>query len=416
LLHYGDVIFLLDLIHEINLERDEKKLPRVESLDFYPRYHAGMPYKSEWEFDTYGISWKCKDNDAVQRGVLAILMLAVLKSRKMKIGLLMDKNAALMTYLSNIPMVPGKVFAFLDGLYRFLDLKAAKPVDENAAKQAMYDLLKAVRGGLERLKYDYPKYYLEKMGRGIQFCCSCGYELLREFFVDAELCHQPHRMICSGCMLRQKLDDEKDHQKKWAKNIMTVFYPDWKRNAFNIDAPILADGRDLVRFKTAKIERDPPPSMVVLDDGEFYQPEYKAEFVRDTKFQFDSVQGLPTLVTLLKAKELRQEARDLALFADAKRILALYLQDLVCNLPAHQYLRPALVRVIAEQGAPNHHDEQQGRPIIRNRCNATPTHTFGSAIAMYKTLDEPCKDVFGPCEDEGDDFWTPNGKVKEGFW
>jgi hypothetical protein len=35
---------------------------------------------------------------------------------------------------------------------------------------------------------------------------------------------------------------------------------------------------------------------------------------------------------------------------------------------------------------------------------------------MYKTLDEPCKDVFGPCEDEGDDFWTPNGKVKEGFW
>lgn len=421
MLHLGDVIFLLDLIHEVNLERDKQNLPHVETLDFYPRYHAGMPYKSDWEFETYGFSWKCQNNDRLQRGVLEVVMLAVLKSREMKIGLLMDENAAFMTYLSNIPMVPGKVFAFLDGLYRYLDLKASKSKDEGAIMQAMYDLVKAVRGGLEPLKKDWPRYYLDKMGKRVAFCCSCGYELLNEFFSNDQINLQSHIRHCSACILRCALDEEEDHLKLQTQGIMAGFYPDWNPADFNLDAPILAEGRDLIRLKTTKAVRDPAPSMILLPDGEFYQPPHAIEFVRDQKFHFDSVQGLPTLATLLKADGLRQKARDAALIADAKRALSLVSLDLYPDLFLVKPT-PALIRMVTAQGVPDHYDEGQGRPPARRPgyMRIPPTHTFNSAVAMYKTLDEPCKDVFrtgdDDDEDEGDDFWTPNGKVKEGFW
>ncbi|RGP58605.1 hypothetical protein FLONG3_11423, partial [Fusarium longipes] len=413
LMHFGDVIFLLDLIHEINLERDEKGLPRVESLDFYPRYHAGVPYKTEWDFETHGLIWKHEDNGMVQRGVLTILMLAVLKSRKMNIGLLMDENAAFMTYLSNIPMVPGKVFAFLDGLYRFLDLKASGSKDENATKQAMYDLLKAVRGGLEELKHDWPKYY-NKMGDGLSFCRSCGYEFLREFFTHHEIGRLHHEMTCSGCILRRRLDDEDDHQKRWSKEIMAPFYPEWNRTDFNPEAPIIAHGRDLVRFRTSKAVRDPTPLGYYLPNGDFMQPDTTIEKVRDQKFHFDSIQGLPSLAALLgSGEEIRQKARDVALMADTERTLALY--GMASFYKFHEDVRDAIL----ELGNPDHYDEHQGkmRSLTGRNRHFKPTHSFGSAIEKYKTLPEPCKDVFGYCdEDEGDDVWTPNGKVKEGFW
>ncbi|GKT98521.1 hypothetical protein FLAG1_01282 [Fusarium langsethiae] len=415
MLHLGDVICLLDLIHEVNLERDELGLPRVESLDFYPRYHAGMPYKSQGEFETYGYSWKGGNNEVSQRGVLAIVMLAVLKSRKMKIGLLMDEDAAFMTFLSNIPMVPGKVFAFLDGLYRLLDLKAAKSKDENAVKQAMYDLLKAVRSGLVSLKRDYPKYYLMEMGKQLLFCSSCGYEFLSEFFgYSPPLYSRPESLTCAGCILREKLDEEEDHQKIWSRDIMTGFYPDWNPTDFNVDAPILADGRDLVRFKNAKVERDPIPSQVLLPNGDFHQPDYEIELVRDRKHHWDCVQGLPTLTTLLKADGLRQKARDAALIADSERSLALYMRTFP-HLRTRS-LQPTLIRMVNEIGTPNHYDEHQGAQLARRRSPAKCTHTFSTAIDMYMTLDEPFKDALGPYEHPGDDTWTPNGKVKDGFW
>ncbi|KAL3606022.1 hypothetical protein FPOAC2_00976 [Fusarium poae] len=414
LLHLGDVNFLLDLIHEVNMERDEKNLGRIDSLDFYPRYHAGMPYKYEGEFETYGYTWKGGNNEVFQRGVLSIVMLAVLKSRKMKIGLLMDQDAAFMTFLSNIPMVPGKVFAFLDGLYRLLDLKAAKSEDVNAIKQATYDLLKAVRSGLESLKRDYSKYYVVEMGKKFFFCSSCGYEFLPEFFgYTTPLDSRPEMLTCAGCILREKLDNEEDHQKVWGKDIMSGFYPDWEPMAFNADAPILADGRDLVRFKTNKVERGPTPSMILLPDGEFHQPSYEIELVRDRKRHCDSVQGLPSLITLLKARGLRQKARDAALVADMERSLVLYLRAF-----PHPRVRmaPALVRMANAIGIPNHFDEHQGAQLVRNRGGVKPTHTFSAAVEMYRTLDEPHKDTFGPYEHPGDDIFTAHCKVKEGFW
>ncbi|CEI64567.1 unnamed protein product [Fusarium venenatum] len=414
LLHLGDVTFLLDLIHEVNLERDEKNLPHIDSLDFYPRYHSGMPYKNEGEYETYGYTWKGGNNDVFQRGVLAIIMLAVLKSRKMNIGLLMDEDAALMTFLSSIPMVPGKVFAFLDGLYRLLDLKAAKSKDVNAIKQATYDLLKAVRSGLEPLKRDYPKYYLREMGTKLSFCSSCGYEFLPEFFgYTTPLNSRPEMLTCAGCILREKLDEENDHQKVWGKEIMSGFYPDWEPMAFNADAPILADGRDLVRFKTAKVERKPKPSMILLPDGDFHQPSYETELVRDRKRHCDSVQGLPSLITLLKADGLRQKARDAALIADSERSLVLYMRTLPhLRTP----MAPTLVRMINAIGTPNHYDENQGAQLVRNRGGIKPTHTFSAAVEMYRSLDEPHKDAFGPYEHPGSDVLTPHVKVKEGFW
>ncbi|CAG1959168.1 unnamed protein product [Fusarium graminearum] len=414
MLHLGDVIFLLDLIHEVNEERKAKYLPPVEALDFYPRYHAGRPYKTTREFETYGFTWKVENNEEVQRGVLTVIMQAVLKSREMKIKLLMDENAAFMTFLSNIPMVPGKVFAFLDGLYRLLDLKSVKSKDQNAMKQAKYDVLKAVRSGLVSHKRDNRNYYLE-MGTKFYFCASCGYEFLFEFFhPNNRFATQFDNWLCTGCILRSKLDEEADHQKLWSKDIMTGFYPDWKPTEFNADAPILDNGQDLVRFKTDKAERDPLPSQALLPDGNFYQPSNGNQLVRDLKRHYDSVQGLPTLTTLLKADGLRQKARDAALIADSERSLALYLRTYPhLRDPS---MRPTLVSMIHEIGAPNHYDEDQGHQIPRNRNGVKSTHTFETAVEMYRTLDEPYKGTFGPYEHPGNDTWTPNGKVKDGFW
>lgn len=421
LLHLGDVVYLLDLIREVNMERDRQSLPRVESLDFYPRYHAGMPYETRNEFETYGFSWLPKDNDTAQRGVLAIVMLAVLKSRHMKVKLLMDRDAAFMTYLLNLPMVPGKVCAFLDGLYRFLDLKEKRSKDENAVKQAMYDLLKAVRSGLQPLKRDWVKYYIQKMGKSFAFCCSCGYEFLPEFFDNGEIGHQPQRRICSACILRGRLNSEEDHLKQQTMSIMAGFYPEWRPNAFNVNAPLLELGHDLAHFKTAKAEADPNPQ-IILPNGEIYWEQREEPLLRNQKFHFDSVQGLPTLATLLNATvEQQLDARDAALFVDARRTLSLvwrlcYPGVLLIKPP------PTLAGMISARGCPDHYDEDQGPRFSRRpggNQGTRLTHTFTSAIDQYNhSLGEPFKmEVFGFDEEaQPKNYWTPDGEVSEYFW
>ncbi|KAF5663096.1 hypothetical protein FHETE_7663 [Fusarium heterosporum] len=369
LIHFGDVMCLLDIIHEVNLERDKAGLPRVESFDFYPRYHAGMPYYNEcgYDFDSYGITWRALNNNYVQRGVLAILLQAVLKSRRMGLGLLMDHGGAFMTYLSNLPMIPSTILNFLDGLYRYLDVKATNPGDVNALKRATYDMSKAIRAGIETLKDDGPR-YMKSLGKALVFCSSCGYETLPEFFSGEQIRNQPHHRSCAACYLQTWLHEEKDHHKQEAKNIMSVFFPDWEPKAFNIDAPLLKDGQDLMRMKTRKVERGPEPSMKLLPNGEFFMPQFEIEFVRNGKIQDDSVQGLPDLETLLIDKPLHdQQMSDVALATDAERIVALLLRD---QYPKPEGSRRSFAQTRFDGGAPDHYDERKGvfpeRDLILN--------------------------------------------------
>ncbi|KAF5027769.1 hypothetical protein F66182_147 [Fusarium sp. NRRL 66182] len=399
LFHVGDVICLLDMIHEVNVERRREQRPIVEALDFYPRYHSGMPHRGNGHQDsqTYGLTWKPRNNEIVQRGLLAIVMQAVLKSRRMKIDLLMDKDAAFMAYLSNLPMLPLKVFSFLDGLYRYLDLMKAKSKNENAKKQATYDMLKAVRLDVEYMESDWPRYYREKMATGRLFCCSCGYELLPEFFSNGAVANAPHARFCAACGLREWLDKESDHQKRQSMDILTPFFPGWDPKGFNMEAAVLQEGREFFRLGTRKAHRDPIPPMRLLDNGEFYRPEYKMELVRDRKIHDDCVQGLPDLETLLrKANTDNQVAKDEAVAADASRIVALLLKDFyptrTGDLDAFATQRP-------DGGAPDHHDESQGcgRDQAQHAAAAAAvgkaysmilSHNFESASARFGELDE----------------------------
>jgi hypothetical protein len=388
LIHFGDIICLLDLIHEVNLERDKQGLPRVESLDFYPRYNAGMPYFSDEsrEHNTYGLLWKAQQNNVVQRGVLAILLHAVLKSRRMGLGLLMDHDAAFMTYLANLPLFPMMVLDFLDGLYRYIDLQKVDPGNCNALKQATYDMSKAIRIGLEPLDKDWPNYYMKQMGIGLVFCSSCGYELLPEFYIGGELRHQPHQRTCTACYLQFWLDREWDHQKIPARDLMSVFYPDWEPKAFNVDAPLLREGSELLRMGTRKSVRDPEPSIQILPDGEQYVPPFTIEFVRDNKDHEDSVQGLPDLETLLREKRRReQKMSTVALCADTDRTVALLLR---ADYPQRKGTRLAFAQTRKDGAAPDHYDESQGGAPSRDEMRNGGMHiTYGWGEAAWAAHD-----------------------------
>ncbi|KAF4963944.1 hypothetical protein FSARC_8079 [Fusarium sarcochroum] len=384
-LHFGDIICLLDLIHEVNLNRNEQQRPKVEALDFYPRYHAGMPYQGNGTqiSEAYGLTWKTHNNDVVQRGVLAIVMQAVLKSRRMNIDVLMSKNAAFMTYLSNLPMFPGKVHGFLDGLYRYLDLMADKSNSKNAIKQATYDMVKAIKLGIENIKKDWPKYYIHRMATDLVFCSSCGYEMLPEFYSNGEIGNQPHARTCAGCILRFWLDEECDHQKQEAQNMMTVFYPDWNPKGFNLDARLLNEARGLLRMGSRKAHRSPTPSMQVRPDGSFFQSQYTIELVRNNKSHGDSVQALPDLEGLLESDG--QRARDLAMVADAERIVALLLRDLY---PEKTGALEAFASHRADGGAPDHYDESQGDGRHLQSVPYQLSHNFITAMDQFGHLEE----------------------------
>jgi hypothetical protein len=326
-----------------------------------------MPYTSRAidEHCTYGLLWKCQNNNVVQRGVFAILLHAVLKSRRMGLGLLMDHDAAFMTYLSNLPLLPRIVLNFLDGLYRYLDVQKVDPDNCNALKQALYDMSKAIRIGLEPLDKDWPNYYMKQMGIGLVFCSSCGYELLPEFYIGEELRQQPHQRTCCACYLQFWMDREQDHQKIPARDLMSVFYPDWEPKAFNVDAPLLSEGRELLRMKTRKSVRDPEPLIQILPDGELYVPSFKIEFVRDNKDYENSVQGLPDLETLLLEKRLReQKMSTVALCADTDRTVALLLR---AEYPKREGSRLAFAETRKDGAAPDHYDESQGVAPTRNK-------------------------------------------------
>ncbi|KAH7269657.1 uncharacterized protein BKA55DRAFT_496968 [Fusarium redolens] len=398
LIHFGDVICLLDLIHEVNLDRGRQSLPLVEALDFYPLYHAGMPFKvppserlskaemdrgmepETREFHGYGITWTYMPNEVLQRGVFAILLKAVLKARKMGIRLLMDKDAAFMRYLSDVPMLPGIIFQFLDGLYRYLDLKEAGSEDNTAMKRAKYDMILAVRTGLQspyRNTFD-PSDDVTRQVTSL-FCRSCGYEMLDIFFCNQQMRLPAHRRTCAGCDFQACLDKQSDHLKHHELKLMGLFLEtDWDPKGFNIDAPVHDDGQELLSLHTRETTRDPPPPRVHLPNGEFDQPSYQEQLVCEHKQNNDCLQGLPTLQGLLLQKNAEKEkAKNRALHIDACRALSIIMNLRDLELAEHEN----------NHGVGGHFCEGQGwRPLSRGFRMKGVSHTFESATKAAEDL------------------------------
>ncbi|PHH90150.1 hypothetical protein CDD83_4397 [Cordyceps sp. RAO-2017] len=301
LIHFGDVLCLLDLIYDVNQQRRKDGLAPIRAFDFFPRYHEGMPFAHE-RAATYGLTWGPHSREVVQRGFFGIVLQAFFKARAMKLDLLFSKGKAFGDFLAKVPHYTLAVPSFLDGLYRYADLQRSKRTgpDGNKLRQALYDMLKPVRIGLEKPDSDWPHYYSEIMGSCLLFCSSCGYEMLEEFFTARYRENRPHNRVCATCLLRLRLDEESDHLKEHKLGILTSLLPDWNGLEFNRDAPVGAEAGALLRLKSTEPRRPPPPPMVINNDGHVFQPNYVMVKVRDRKVHYDSLQGLPSLGELVE--------------------------------------------------------------------------------------------------------------------
>lgn len=359
LIHIGDVSAILDLIHEINKGR-LKSQPLIRDFDFYPRFHTGTGYETDSEIGysaTYGITWTNTENDILQRGLMAILLEATLKSRRMGIGLLMDQKGAFRKYLDNLPLQPLQIMSFLDGLYRYLDLVDARSNDKNAMKRAYYDMSKAIRMGLENLENDWPEYYCRGMGETLMFCSSCGRETMQELFTIRNRALTPWSRKCSACCLRRVLDLEEDHEKDKKFSVLNKLFPEWAPLAFNHDAPLHRAGHALMRLKTTdSVRPDPPPVQII--GGEWHRPTHREPLVRDQKLCSDSVQNLPSLEKLLtENQDLMEEVGKFALFTDLDRMATHQLSEVYKHKSKDGL--PALRDVRRDAGRPGHFDERQ---------------------------------------------------------
>ncbi|KAJ3471387.1 hypothetical protein MRS44_001486 [Fusarium solani] len=361
-IHFGDIICLLDLIHEINSSRSRDQ-PHIQSLDFYPRYNTGSllgQAKPGDDANAYGLSSKKLRSDAQQRGLFGILLQVVLKSKRMNLQLLMDRNGAFMTYLSKLPFLPLQIFSFLD--------------DKNAIKQALYDILKPVRMGLESLDNDWHNFYLHEMGQTMMFCSSCGYEYLEDFFVQTARMARPHTRLCAGCTLRLWLDEECDSGKRDGKEVWEPFFPKWHRSEFNADAPLHQHGDGLIRLKSTETARPLPPATQFGPNGNVIGPRYVEPLVRDNKIHNDSLQNLPNLFDMFDP-ELLQEAQHRALVIDARKTVDVLLKDFYPRaedgIKAYKDVTPDL--------------EGQG-PARERRDMCLVSHSFDTAAVFFEDL------------------------------
>ncbi|TFB06542.1 hypothetical protein CCMA1212_000800 [Trichoderma ghanense] len=350
LIHFGDVIPILDLIHEINTGRREKEMPAIKGFDFYPNFEDGMPYQHQ-NAATYGLTWGPLAMDLGQRGFYGILLKAVMKAKAMDLGQLFEKDGALMDWLAKVPNVPLGPYCFLDALYRYLEVDDEDPDRDEKRTQATYDLLKPIRIAVEtNLGQDWPVYYTKQMGRKY-FCSSCGYETFRELFPSHAKYLPRIRRTCCACILQRDLDDEKDHCKAWKLNLLDIVCPLWGlvHLEFNKEAPLYGNGAGLIRLKSTEAERDPHLAPEVQE----------LTLIRDNKCPSDSLVGLPTLESIAKGTiipSLWKEAVALGFRYDLQRRGILELR--------HRYSRqwngvPAFPPTREDGGAPDHEDELQ---------------------------------------------------------
>lgn len=238
LIHFGDVIPLLDLIHEVNGTRRSEGQSEIEGLDFSPRFHAGQAFNSDdGRRHTCGITWASHGMTHTQRGVFAILMRAYLKAESMKLGLLFDKTGAFMRYLSRLPFPPLAIPSFLSALRRFLDL--APGVQNDAVRQMdLFDMMKPVMVGAELSLKTIGAFTQKDVGLRI-FCNSCGCKMLNQFFTEPDqLWGNEQYRRCAGCKLSMILDEEHDHMKRAKLAIVDDLFPQWDQVGYNVEAPM----------------------------------------------------------------------------------------------------------------------------------------------------------------------------------
>lgn len=301
MLHFGDVLCILDLIHEINEERNKTGRSPIRGFDFSPRFHSGMPFEHRYAA-TYGLSWGTQDRDVVQRGFYMILMKAYLKAKALDLELLFNEDKAFMRYLARLPFDPLGACSFLSALQRHLELDPAATNYQDLRFKSMFDLVKPVRlgltRGLNRFLRDWPQRYMN-LGQDMEFCTSCGYETLPMFFSEAQRGLPAEQRRCAGCLMQRVLDLEADHLKQGKLIVVNALFPAWDGSKHNPDAPLADGSRDLIFLKTTTSEAPPPPGLQINAAGYPYQPSYTKPQVRDNKCHFDSMQDLPTLDELV---------------------------------------------------------------------------------------------------------------------
>ncbi|KAH6609337.1 hypothetical protein Trco_002683 [Trichoderma cornu-damae] len=362
LIHFGDVIPILDLIHEINIQRREDDMPEIQAFDFYPHFNQGMPYAHE-NAATYGLSWSPAPMDIAQRGFYAILLKAFMKAKAMGIDLLFSPDHAFMEYLTKIPNTPLGVYGFLDAIYRYLEVKKDDENRANLKLQAIYDIVKPIRMALEgNLADDWPKYYTKEMAKTLLFCSSCGYETFKEFFpANSKSRLQRHRRVCGGCLLQRYLDREMDHFKGYKRRLIDALCPGWDKEAFNEDAPIFEGGVELIRLESTETDRPLPSFPTFIVDGLIRISPYYEPLMRDNKLQFDSLAGLPRLRDFARDPRMRRLCLKVMFLSLKDDVLRRAVLELRNQYPADDKKKgiPAFRTTRIDGGAPDHQDEVQ---------------------------------------------------------
>lgn len=310
LIHFGDVICLLDLIDEINTSRRADGLPEIEAFDFYPNFNYGTPWNHP-SARTHGLTWKPYPNEGVRRGVFRILLEAHFKACRMGLKLLFEETHGFRTFLNRIPTLTRSMPYFLDALYRHMDAAKARNPNTDALDRAFDDMQTLINMGLESQSSlpspSLPKRNRDRIKKALYFCCSCGYEMGEHFFFIAARSNPPHRRTCAGCHLRRVLDQEDDHGKLARREIIENLFPDWDGGEFNQDAPMHQHGRSLMNLVSDEDVRPAEPGLQVDSNGHIFQPNFEIALVRDRKAHYDSLQDLPDLEQIaIRAKGMMQ--------------------------------------------------------------------------------------------------------------
>ncbi|KAL7908767.1 hypothetical protein GGI35DRAFT_480363 [Trichoderma velutinum] len=385
LIHFGDVIPILDLIYEINNDRREKNMPKIKAFDFFPCFNQGTPYAHE-NAATYGISWGPIPMDIAQRGFYAIILKAVMKSRGMGLDLLFSKDHAFMDYLTRVPNTPLGVYGFLDAVYRYIEVDRWAPDRGNIKLQAIYDMLKPVRVALDKnVADDWPNYYVKEMAKNIFFCCSCGYETFMEFFPTGTKNQVPrHRRICCACRLQKALDAETDHMKAQKKGLLDKLCPDWDQKAFNQDAPLFCGGVGLIRLESIETVRSQPVFLPFMVDGHLRFNHHRQSLLRDEKYPYDSLVKLPSLEDVALDPATGRRWLDVIASAVKEDVHRLGILELRRNYPNGSKRKgiPAYGPTREDGGAPDHMDEAQPPVSDGNQ----PFFNYRTALDMAYTL------------------------------
>ncbi|KAF4125118.1 hypothetical protein GMORB2_3957 [Geosmithia morbida] len=388
LIHFGDVICLLDLIWDVNRIRVAQKRSTITSFDFFPCFERGMPFDHP-SAATYGLSWIPMTCEVSQRGLYVIILKAFMKAHQMKLDSLFGEHQALREYLLRVPNLPFSVPMFLDALYRLVKLPKTRGRPHKDEGEIISDLLKPIRLDFSRgLADDCPDLHPSKVDRDRLFCVSCGYEMLQDFFTPPAVETVQSERLCAGCLLQSRLDGEQHRQKKAKRECLDGLFPDHDPMQFNQDAPIPKGGAaaTVIRLRSARSEMLNPALPLCLphilnDGGARPQPR---PLVRNKKAHGDSLRGLPDLDNLLSANESRV-VRWMDFKANCRRVDAFACASwLAIDQRCGQSDRSTIKRIreIIPLGKPNHWEELQFR---KHGC-FTESYTFPEALHRHLEL------------------------------